>query len=70
MTIHYSGTTLDAQARYAAGVKDILSRYFDKRPFNKEDVILQDGKLAPQYDKTVKRERQGKLGKGSSYDLV
>jgi formate dehydrogenase len=28
MTPHYSGTTLTAQARYAAGTKEILDRYF------------------------------------------
>jgi len=33
MTPHYSGTTLDAQARYAAGVKEILECYFNKKTY-------------------------------------
>ena len=38
---HYSGTTLDAQARYAAGTKEILRRTFDNEPLNETDVIVQ-----------------------------
>ncbi|ANB11809.1 formate dehydrogenase (NAD+) [Sugiyamaella lignohabitans] len=44
MTPHISGTSLDAQARYALGTKNILQSYlsgkFDYRP---EDVIVIDG---------------------------
>ena len=36
-----SGTTLDAQARYAAGVKEVLRRTFDNEPLNPTDVIVQ-----------------------------
>ncbi|CAL5222900.1 g5329 [Coccomyxa viridis] len=57
MTPHYSGTTLDAQARYAAGTKEILRRTFDNEPLNETDVIVQGGKLAAQYDKESKGER-------------
>jgi len=46
MTPHYSGTTLSAQARYAAGVKDILTRYFDGKPQIAENLIVDKGKLA------------------------
>lgn len=46
MTPHYSGTTLSAQARYAAGVKDILERYFDKKPQIPENLIVDSGRLA------------------------
>ena len=38
------------QARYAAGVKDILERFFDGRKLNETDVILEGGKMAAQYD--------------------
>jgi hypothetical protein len=41
MTPHYSGSTLDAQARYAAGVRQILERSFRGWPLNRNDVILQ-----------------------------
>jgi len=46
MTPHYSGTTLSAQARYAAGVKDILECYFDGKPYRNEYLIVDKGKLA------------------------
>jgi len=39
MTPHVSGTSLSAQARYAAGVREILECWF-------EDLIVQGGKLA------------------------
>ena len=54
MTPHYSGTTLDAQRRYAAGVKDILLRTFEGRALEPQDVIVQGGVLAAQYDKNAK----------------
>jgi hypothetical protein len=41
MTPHYSGATLDAQARYAAGVKDILRRAFAGEELRPSDVIVQ-----------------------------
>ncbi|KAI3405407.1 FDH1 [Candida oxycetoniae] len=47
MTIHVSGTSLDAQARYAAGVKSILTQYFDKTyNYRPQDVICIDGQYA------------------------
>jgi formate dehydrogenase len=46
MTPHTSGTTLSAQARYAAGVREILECYFDNKPIRSEYLIVQDGKLA------------------------
>jgi formate dehydrogenase len=46
MTPHISGTSLSAQARYAAGVREILECWFDKRPIRNEYLIVQDGKLA------------------------
>lgn len=46
MTPHVSGTTLSAQARYAAGVRDILQRHFAGKPLPQEYVIVQNGALA------------------------
>ncbi|KAJ3873117.1 NAD-dependent formate dehydrogenase [Lentinula edodes] len=40
MTPHYSGTTLDAQARYAAGTKSILENYFEGREQEPANVIV------------------------------
>ncbi|KIY70134.1 NAD-dependent formate dehydrogenase [Cylindrobasidium torrendii FP15055 ss-10] len=44
MTPHYSGTTLDAQARYAAGTRNIIENYFTGKPQNPADVIVGLGK--------------------------
>jgi formate dehydrogenase len=46
MTPHISGTTLSAQARYAAGTREILECFFEGRPIREEYLIVQGGKLA------------------------
>jgi formate dehydrogenase len=46
MTPHISGTSLSAQTRYAAGVREILECYFDGRPIRNEYLVVQNGKLA------------------------
>ena len=46
MTPHTSGTSLSAQARYAAGVREILECWFDGRPIRDEYLIVENGKLA------------------------
>jgi formate dehydrogenase len=46
MTPHTSGTTLSAQARYAAGTREILECWFDRRPIRDEYLIVDGGKLA------------------------
>ncbi|KAF5092978.1 hypothetical protein D0Z03_002608 [Geotrichum reessii] len=47
MTPHLSGTSLDAQARYAAGVERILESYFSgKHDYCPEDIIVIDGDYA------------------------
>lgn len=46
MTPHTSGTTLSAQARYAAGTREILECWFDNRPIREEYLIVDGGKLA------------------------
>src|SRR5271156_6217358 len=54
MVPHMSGTTLDAQARYAKGVKDILERYFTGKPQNPSDVIVENGSYATKYTSSYK----------------
>lgn len=47
MVPHMSGTSLDAQARYAAGVKNILESYFSgKHDYRPEDLIVYQGDYA------------------------
>lgn len=46
MTPHVSGTTLSAQARYAAGVREILECWFEGRPIRNEYLIVDKGNLA------------------------
>ena len=46
MTPHTSGTSLSAQARYAAGVREILECWFDGSPIRDEYLIVQSGDLA------------------------
>jgi len=46
MTPHTSGTSLAAQARYAAGVREILECYFEGRPIRDEYLIVKNGNLA------------------------
>lgn len=40
MVPHYSGTTLDAQQRYAAGTKQILENFFQGKPQKPADIIV------------------------------
>ena len=46
MTPHVSGTSLSAQTRYAAGVREILECWFDGRAIREEYLIVEGGKLA------------------------
>lgn len=46
MTPHVSGTTLSAQARYAAGVREILECHFAGKPLRPEYQIVTNGALA------------------------
>ena len=49
MTPHISGTSLSAQARYAAGVREILECFFEGRPIRDEYLIVQKApSLAPE----------------------
>ncbi|MEA2315791.1 MAG: formate dehydrogenase [Solirubrobacteraceae bacterium] len=46
MTPHTSGTSLSAQARYAAGAREILECFLDGRPIREEYLIVDGGRLA------------------------
>jgi formate dehydrogenase len=46
MTPHISGSSLSAQARYAAGTREILECWFEGRPIRDEYLIMEAGKLA------------------------
>ena len=46
MTPHVSGTSLSAQARYAAGAREILECWLDGRPIREEYLIVDGGRLA------------------------
>jgi len=46
MVPHYSGTTLDAQARYANGVKSILENYLGGKAQDPPNVIVGVGAYA------------------------
>ncbi|WP_192254732.1 NAD-dependent formate dehydrogenase [Mesorhizobium silamurunense] len=46
MTPHISGSSLSAQARYAAGTREILECWFEGKPIREEYLIVAGGKLA------------------------
>ena len=46
MTPHISGSSLTAQARYAAGTREILEDWFAGRPIRSEYLIVEGGKFA------------------------
>lgn len=46
MTPHTSGTTLSAQARYAAGTREILECWFGKKPIREQYLVVDGGQLA------------------------
>jgi formate dehydrogenase len=45
MVPHYSGTTLEAQARYSNGIRNCLSRFLENRPLEQQYLIVDDGKV-------------------------
>lgn len=50
MTPHVSGTTLEAQRRYADGIRDCLTRFFDGQPLDRDFLIVEAGKfVSPSY---------------------
>ena len=46
MTPHVSGTSLSAQTRYSAGVREILECWLEDRPIREEYLIVSGGELA------------------------
>jgi formate dehydrogenase len=46
MTPHISGSSLSAQARYAAGTREILECFFEGRAIREEYLIVDGGRLA------------------------
>ncbi|KAI0261998.1 hypothetical protein BC834DRAFT_1043734 [Gloeopeniophorella convolvens] len=46
MTPHYSGTTLDAQTRYAGGTRQILENFFEGKAQDPGNVIVGTGNIA------------------------
>ena len=50
MTPHVSGTSLEAQKRYAEGIQDCVTRFFDGRPLDRDFLIVDRGKVvSPSY---------------------
>ena len=45
MTPHVSGTTLEAQRRYAAGVRDSLMNFLEGEPIRDDYVMVSDGEI-------------------------
>ena len=46
MTPHVSGSSLPAQARYAAGTREILESFFAGTAIREEYLIVEGGRLA------------------------
>ena len=50
MTPHVSGTSLEAQKRYADGIRDCLIRFFESLPLDRDYLIVDGGKVtSPSY---------------------
>ncbi|PRT55325.1 Formate dehydrogenase [Wickerhamiella sorbophila] len=64
MTPHISGTSLSAQARYAAGTREILENFFNNDPIRDVYLIAQGGQLAGVGAKSYTVEK-GKASPGS-----
>lgn len=45
MTPHVSGTTIEAQKRYASGIKECLERFFNGKALPKDFLIVEHGKV-------------------------
>jgi formate dehydrogenase len=50
MTPHVSGTSLEAQARYAEGIRDCVARFLAGQPLERDYLIIEKGKfVSPSY---------------------
>jgi formate dehydrogenase len=55
MVPHYSGTTLEAQKRYADGVRDCIERFLGGKSLEREYLIVDGGKVvSPSYSYAFK----------------
>ncbi|MEO9321209.1 MAG: NAD-dependent formate dehydrogenase [Nitrososphaera sp.] len=55
MVPHYSGTTLEAQKRYADGVRDCIDRFLSGKPIEREYLIVDGGRVvSPSYSYAFK----------------
>lgn len=55
LTIHVSGTSLEAQQRYADGIRDCLERFLAGRPIERDYLIVDGGKVvSPSYSYAFK----------------
>lgn len=55
MVHHYSGTTLEAQRRYADGIKNCLSNFLNGHTIDREYLIVDNGKVvSPSYSYAFK----------------
>ena len=59
MTPHVSGTSLSAQARYAAGTREILECWLEGRPIRDEYLIVDRGQLAGTGAQSYNDAKQG-----------
>jgi formate dehydrogenase len=56
LTIHVSGTSLEAQRRYSDGTRDCLTRYFAGKPIERDYLIVDGGKVvSPSYSFAFKQ---------------
>lgn len=56
LTIHVSGTSLEAQKRYSDGIRDCLSRFLAGRPLERDYLIVDGGKVvSPSYSFAFKQ---------------
>jgi formate dehydrogenase len=62
MTTHVSGTSLSAQARYAAGTREILENWLADRPIREEYLIVEGGGLAGAGARSYSVRTQGPTG--------
>ena len=71
MTPHVSGTSLSAQARYAAGVREILECWFEGRPIREEYLIVSGGRARGRGGAFLQRgERDRRVGRGGALQAV
>ncbi len=64
MTPHTSGTSLSAQARYAAGTREILECFFDGRPIREEYLIVDGGQARRRGRALLQRGRRHRRLRG------